>query len=133
MQALAGRPFALVTAALFAASWVFPIVAGLSKDTASFPRWWGVVDVALAFVLAVLAFTVVGVWDKKVGGKAVDQSYRAYRVLLHGPMALSIVFFALGDRVTWINCLTGFAWRAWLLLYVLPSWFAAFDSPAGQR
>jgi hypothetical protein len=40
----------------------------------------------------------------------------AYRVLLHGILAIIVVFFLFGSHITWINCITGFAWRAWPLL-----------------
>jgi len=43
---------------LFLLSWVFPIGAGLAKDTTVFPRWWGAADVALAFVLAIAALGI---------------------------------------------------------------------------
>src|SRR5215467_6520242 len=60
-----------------------------------------------------------------------DISYRAYRILLHGIFATIVVFFLMGDRIMWINCLSGFAWRTWLLLYCLPEWFALFEATAG--
>ena len=41
-----------------------------------------------------------------------------------------VVFFLFGDRIIWINCLTGFAWRAWLLLYTLPAWVTALRTSA---
>src|SRR5262249_55142651 len=118
------RLLARATAALFVVSSAFPVVAGLSKDTASFPRAWGIADVSLAFVLAVLATAVVAIGQERVDEHVREESYRVYRVLLHGILALCAVFFVAGDRIVWINCLTGFAWRAWLLLYALPAWLA---------
>ena len=56
-------------------------------------------------------------------------SYRAYRALIHAIIALCAVFFVAGDRIVWINCLPGFGWRAWLLLYCLPAWLAAVHRP----
>jgi len=120
-----GQRLARLTAAVFIVSSAFPVVAGLAKDTASFPRVWGVVDVSLAFVLASLATAVLGVGQERVDDAVRAESYRLYRILLHGILALCVVFFVMGDRITWINCLTGFAWRAWLLLYCLPAWLAA--------
>lgn len=117
-----GRPMAIGAAALFLLSSAFPVIAGLSKNTASFPKWFGTLDVALAFVLVVLGFTIVTVAGSKVDKQAEEASYRAYRILLHGILAMIVVFFVFGDRIIWINCLTGFAWRAWLLLYGLPAW-----------
>ena len=49
------RPFALAAAILFFLAGVFPLGAGLAKDTSAFPKWWGAVDVGLAFVLAIVA------------------------------------------------------------------------------
>lgn len=120
------RPLAIISAVLFVISSAFPAVAGLSKNTADFPKWWGRVDVGLAFVLAILAFAIMGLAEGKVNQQAVDATYRAYRILIHGIFVLLVVFFLAGERIIWINCLTGFAWRAWLLAYCLPAWFTAF-------
>ena len=119
------RALARVGAAVFVISSAFPVAAGLSTDTKSFPRAWGVVDVSLAFTLSILAIAVVGVAQERVDDGVRAASYRAYRVLLHGILAACVLFFVMGDRIVWINCLTGFAWRAWLLLYCLPAWLAA--------
>jgi len=59
-----------------------------------------------------------------------DASYRVYRILTHGILVMVVVFFLFGDRIIWINCLTGFAWRAWLLLYTLPAWVTALRTSA---
>ena len=119
------RRLAIVAAVAFLVSSVFPVVAGLSHNTASFPKWWGTLDVSLAFVLAVLVFAVLVVAQGKVTKRVEDVSYRAYRILIHGIFAMMVVFVLFGSRIVWSNCLTGLAWRAWLLLYALPEWFAA--------
>ncbi len=124
------RPLAITTAVLFVISSAFPTVAGLSKNTADFSKWWGRLDVGLAFVLAILALGIMALAEGRVNQQAVDATYRAYRILLHGIFVLLVLFFVAGDRIIWINCLTGFAWRAWLLAYCLPAWFTAF---AGGR
>ena len=82
-------------------------------------------DVAIAFVLAILVLVIMALAQDKVNKQAEDASYHAYRVLTHGIFAMIVVFFVFGDRIVWINCLTGFAWRYWLLLYSLPAWFTA--------
>ena len=124
------RPLAIAAALLFFISSMFPIVASFVKDTESWPKWWGVLDVALAFVLAILAFALIGVTRNNVSKQSEESSYRVYRVLIHGLLGLLVVFFLLGDRIVWSNCLTGFAWRSWLLLYGLPAWFAALGNTA---
>jgi len=102
-------------------------VAGLSKHTESFPKWWGMLDVGLAFTLAIFAFVILGLAPGAPTRHAVDASYRAYRFLIHGILPLLLVFFFFGDHVVWINCLTGLAWRTWLLLFTLPSWFQLLE------
>jgi hypothetical protein len=126
------RPLALATAAIFCVSAAFPVVAGLSKNAGTFPKWWGIADVVLAFVLAAMVFAVMVAAHGKISRQAEDATYRAYRILTHGIFAMLVVFFLAGERVTWINCLTGFGWRAWLLLYALPSWFAVVGAPAAE-
>jgi hypothetical protein len=124
---------AVATAVVFCVSSVFPMAAGLSKHTERFPSWWGSLDVGIAFVLALLAIAVLALAQGKVTRQAEAASYRAYRVLTHGIFAMLVVFFLLRDHIVWANCLTGFAWRAWLLLYSLPAWFTAFGDEPGKR
>jgi hypothetical protein len=57
-RSLWGRPLALAAAVLFFISAAFPVIAGLSKNTAAFPKSWGVLDVGLAFILAILAIVL---------------------------------------------------------------------------
>jgi FtsH-binding integral membrane protein len=124
------RPLAIATAVVFIVSSAFPVVAGLSKNTAAFPRLWGKLDVGLAFLLAVMVFGVMALARNSVDKQAEESSYRAYRVLLHGIFVMLVVFFVFGDRIIWINCLTGFVWRSWLLLYALPEWIVAVRTGA---
>ena len=119
-----GPPLAVATAIVFCVSFLFPLVAGLAKNTAVFPRIWGTADVGLAFFLALLVFGMMGLTQGKVD-PAVDSAYRTYRILIHGIFAMLVIFFLAGDRIVWANCLTGFAWRIWLLLYCLPGWITA--------
>jgi hypothetical protein len=125
------RPLAIATAIVYCVSSVFPVVAGFVTNRETWPRWWGVLDVAIAFVLAMLALAVIGLAQGRVNKPAEDASYRAYRVLLHGIFLVQVVFFIFGDRIVWSNCLTGFAWRYWLLLYGLPAWLTVLGSNAG--
>jgi hypothetical protein len=113
---------------VFCISSVFPAVAAFVRDRESWPQWWGVLDVVLAFCLGVLAVAVLGIAQGKLTKQAEEASYRAYRLLTHGILAVLLVFFLVGDRIVWSNCLTGFAWRAWLLLYCLPAWFTTFHA-----
>jgi hypothetical protein len=124
------RPLAIATAIAFAISTAFPTAACLVADPAALPRVWGVLDVAVAAILAGLAITVAAMAEKRVDARAREATYRIYRVLLHGLLAGVVIFLTLGDRITWTSCLVGFAWRAWLLLYTLPAWLVAVRRPA---
>jgi hypothetical protein len=120
-----GRPLAFATALVFLISSPFPIAACLVPDTTSFPVWWGAVDVGIAFALAALAFAVVALAGTSPGRPVESATYRIYRAQIHALIVGMVVFFLAGDRIIWANCLTGFVWRGWLLLYTLPAWLAA--------
>src|SRR5215510_10880044 len=92
------RPLALATAILFFISLAFPITASLFKDTSKFPKWVGLVDVVLAFILAILAFVIYGVAHGKVNKPVEEVTYRAYRMLIHTIFVLLLIFFIAGDR-----------------------------------
>ena len=102
------RPIAFGALILFLLSWVFPIGAGLAKDTSVFPRWWGTADVALAFVLAIAALGIPALVRGRVDKGVEEAAYRAYRILTHGIMAVGVLVMLAGDRITWANCATGF-------------------------
>lgn len=127
-----GRPLAIATGIVFVISSIFPVVAGLSKNTQAFPRLWGILDVVIAFLLATLAMVTLALFDRAVNEEIKQVAYRMYRVLGHAILALCAVFLLAGDRITWTSCLPGFAWRAWLLFYVLPAWLAPIrNNPLG--
>jgi hypothetical protein len=113
---------------LFLVSWVFPVAAGLAKDTSAFPKWWGPIDVILAFVVAIVAFGIQIQTRGKVDRQAEDATYRIYRTVTHGILLVGVLVMLDGDRITWAHCVTGFLWRAWLGLYILPWWLAAVRS-----
>ena len=126
MQAHWWRPLAMCTAVVFVVSSMFPVGAGLAKDPEAFPRWWGRLDVVIAFFLATLAMVIMGIAGGKFSEQVEETTYRAYRVLLHGLWVMLVVFFLWGDRIAWRYCLIGLAWRAWLLVYSLPAWITLF-------
>lgn len=126
------RRFAFATAILYLLSWVFPIGAGLEKDTTAFPKWWGTADVGLAFVL-IAVFGIQMLVRGKVDRRADETAYRVYRIFTHGIIAVAVLVILAGDRITWVNCATGFLWRAWLALYMLPWWLTAVRSDGVAR
>jgi hypothetical protein len=90
------RPIALTTAVVFCISLVFPIVAAFVKDRESWPKWWGALDVIVAFVLAALVIALFGLTRDKVDTQAEHASHLAYRFLTHGLLAFCVVFMLLG-------------------------------------
>jgi hypothetical protein len=103
------RDLAIVAAAVFLVSCVFPVVAAFVKDTQSWPRWWGALDVVLAFILVIFVFTIQALGRRKANQQVERATYRPYRILLHGIFLMMVIFFLAGDRIKWTQCLTGFA------------------------
>ena len=123
------RAIALTAAILFVLSWIFPVGAGLVKNPTDLPQWWAIVDVALAVVVAVGAFVIPALAHGKVDKQAEQTAYRIYRRSLHALMVVGVVVILAGDRIKWAYCATGFLWRTWLFLYILPWWLAAVGRP----
>jgi ABC-type arginine transport system permease subunit len=108
----------------FLVSAVFPFGAGFSKDTSLLPGWWAAADATTAFLLAVLVLAVLGSGQSRITKPVEEETYRAYRVLIHGIFALLVIFVFFGSHIVWNHCLSGIAWRSWLLLYALPAGIA---------
>src|SRR5215469_100661 len=123
------RAIVLTAAILFALSWIFPVGAGLVRNPTSLPQWWGTVDVALAFVVGVGALVIPGLGHRSLDKQVERTTYRIYRSSLHGLLVVGVLVMLAGDRIKWTNCATGFLWRAWLFLYILPWWLAAAGRP----
>jgi hypothetical protein len=98
---------------------------GAGKGYVGVSQVVGTADVALAFVLAIVALGIPTLVRGRVNKGVVEAAYRAYRILTHGIMAVGILVMLAGDRITWANCATGCLWRTWLALYMLPWWIAA--------
>ena len=127
------RTIGIVAAIVFLISSVFPLVAAFVKDTKSWPKWWGALDVSIAFILVVFVFMIHALARGRLNQHVEQATYRIYRILLHGIFLMLVIFFLAGDRIKWTQCLTGFAWRAWLLLYVLPSWVRSIQNERLQN
>lgn len=85
------RAIALAAAILFVLSWAFPIGAGLVRNPTSLPQWWGTVDVALAFVVAVGAFGIQWLGHGNVDKRAERTTYRIYRSSLHALLVMGVL------------------------------------------
>lgn len=79
----------------------------------------------MAFLLAISAFGIQGLVRGEMDKQAEQTTYRFYRIFTHGIIAVAVMVMLAGDRIIWRNCATGFLWRTWLLLYILPWWVAA--------
>jgi len=119
------RSIALTAVILFVLSWIFPVGAGLVRNPASLPQWWGTFDVALAFVVGVGALVIPGLGHRNLDEQVERTTYLIYRRSLHALLLVGVLVMVVGDRIKWANCATGFLWRAWLFLYILPWWLAA--------
>ena len=97
------RAFALAAAILFILSWIFPVSAGLVRNPTSLPLWWGTVDVALAFVVAVAALGIQGLAQRNVDKQAEQTAYRIYRSLVHAILVVGVVVRVAGDRINWVK------------------------------
>jgi len=126
------RAIALTAAILFVLWWIFPVVAGLVRDPTSLPKWWGAVDVALAFVVAVGACVMPGLGHGNTDKQVEQNMYRIYRRSLHAILVVGVVVILAGGRITGANCATGFLWRTWLFLYILPWWLDAGGRPGAK-
>lgn len=122
------RGIAVVTAVVFVVSSLFPLAAGFCHDTSVLPSWWGTADVIVAALLAILTLGIFVVGQGRVTKADDERSYGGYRVLMHAILLLLLAMLFFGDRIVWSNCLPGFAWRYWLLLYSLPTWLAVSRS-----
>jgi hypothetical protein len=117
---------------LFAVSTAFPVAAAFIPQERP-PVWIGFIDVALAALLVFLALLTDSVARAKIDARIVERSYRLYRTLAVVPLVLLVLFFLAGDSIKWEVLLPGLAWRAWLLLYFLPSWLAAWETRASIK
>ncbi|HVP54567.1 MAG TPA: hypothetical protein VMU45_06170 [Candidatus Eisenbacteria bacterium] len=121
------RQISVISAIVFFVSAIFPLAAANVTNTSMFPNWWGAADVTIAFVLAALTLVVLGIGQSLITKQIEELTYRAYRVLIHGIFILLVVFVFYGSHIVWGQCLSGLAWRSWLLLYVLPAWLAVYS------
>ena len=118
---------------LFALSTLFPIVAGI-WNPAQPPRWLGVADVAVATLLLFSAFALVNRAKAAVRDPHRVVALRISQLTMSVIPLLLVLFFVAGDRIAWTVLVVGLAWRAWLLLYVLPYLVAAWrDEPVSLQ
>ena len=78
----------------------------------------GIVDVATAFVVAILGMVIYGKGVKLVELAVWKNSYQVATVL---PVLLLIIIWLSLDKIAWLDVLLpGLAWRIYLLIQTLP-------------
>jgi hypothetical protein len=105
---------------LIAVSTAFPVVASLIPGD-EVPATMGIVDVALAGVVAVLGFWIDSRSIQSVTDRHRSTAWRIIRILATTLLLLMVVYFIRPDIVHWDVLLLGLAWRAWLFIWVLPA------------
>ena len=128
-----GRYLALITAAAFFVSLVFPVSAGVVQTIDALPRWWAIADVVFAFILAALAITVAARFDRRKTPEIERTAYRVYRIVVNLILVLLVIFLVAGDRIRWTIFLPGIAWRGWLFLYAFPALLVALRSTSMEK
>jgi len=78
-------------------------------------------DVGLAFLLVGLTIRIQVIARDTPDAVAQRVSYAIYRLAANLLLVLLVSFFIFGERIKWSTLLPGLAWRAWLLLYILPA------------
>ena len=112
------------SAALFAISTAFPVVASLLPDDDP-PRWLGVADVGVAAALVAVGLFLVSKHPDAVRGANAVTALAVLRGAATAFLVLLVVFFLAGDTLKWHVLLPGLAWRAWLFALALPAWLAS--------
>ncbi len=115
----AGKAFIL----LFVISTAFPILAALQETPA--PGVLGLVDVAVAALMALLGFTIDALSRPAVTDANRATAWWVLRGVAGTLLLLVIIFFARPGLFRWEVLLVGLAWRAWLLVWVLPAVIAS--------
>lgn len=62
----------------------------------------GILDVSIALVLVLGPFVIMALTHGKADKQVEDTTYRLYRVLLHGILTMTGVFFLFGSHIAWI-------------------------------
>ena len=88
----------------------------------------GIVDVGIASITIVAAFTLEGRARSVVSEADRATSWRLVRIGATGALVLLGIFFIVPER-NWDVLVIGLVWRAWLLIWVLPSVVASLRQP----
>ena len=130
-RAVWGRPLAVAAAIVFFISLAFPVVAGSEKHRV-LPQ---VVGHARCWLSLCPCDPGVRNYRAHSGNRGPASRGRQLPNLSgyeQWNTRASVVVMLFGDRIIWLNCVTGFMWRTWLLVYCLPWWFTALRSSVSK-
>jgi hypothetical protein len=119
MHGLTSRRLAMGWIGLFAISTAFPVIASLWSES-SRPALLGPADVVVAAATVLLGFSILTKAQHAIGEADLARSYRIIRAGGSALLVLVAVFLVAPSAVDWVVLTVGLAWRAWLLLTVLP-------------
>lgn len=123
---MSNRSLGQLCIALCTLSTVFPIVAGI-LNSASPPRWLGIVDVTVAALFFGSAAWVASRTRDRVVDRDRAAAFRLSQWWMAAIPALLGWYLIAGPRVNWTVLVIGVAWRAWLLHYTSPFLAASLD------
>ena len=101
-----------------------------SMHPGALPRWGGVVDVAVAFLLVGWLAALHLKHGRAVGRTELLQSNQVLAFLF--PLVFVGLWLA-ADRLTWNILLPGLAWRSFVVVQALPAALAAWNEPKRDR
>jgi len=120
-------PLVIFSIGIFFISTLFPVVASLLPTT-TVPTWIGASDVLIALIVVGILATATTKVRGKINETVKNTSSNIYQSLAGIPLLLLAIYFIFGDKIHWEILLPGLAWRAWVLLYSIPSMIALWES-----
>ena len=114
-----GRAFLV----LFSVSTAFPVMALFGPY--GLPSEIGIVDLGVASIALVAGFTLESRARDLVSEADRATSWRVIRLGATAGLVLLAVFFVAPKALGWDVLIIGLVWRAWLLIWVLPSLVAS--------
>jgi hypothetical protein len=113
------RRLAIAWIGLFGLSVAFPIVASLMPETAR-PSWLGPLDLTVAGLVIALALYLLTTVTGAIDLRAQALAYRVLRAISATFLVLVAIVLLAPRALDWTVLGVGLAWRAWLLVIVLP-------------
>jgi hypothetical protein len=108
-----------------------PVIAAVAGQP--LPRWVGLLDVALAALLALLSIALTRGAPPAFDDRTMRRAFKVSRGASHVMIAMVALFLLVGDAIDWHVLLVGLGWRAWLFVWTLPYAISAWSRrPEGR-